>query len=99
MAKVNVSVTRQLTINTGNYESIKPTVTPSVTDLNPDDVGDAYLAMEEAISGLIRFEILACASDGKKVSEGLDRFCKNVVDNQAEIGENIEKSLNKLNSF
>jgi hypothetical protein len=92
-------VTRTLTINTGNYESIKPSVTLTVTDVDPDNVSDAYLAVEESLSGLISMEILNCASDGKKVSEGIDSYCRNVNGNMAEIGANIEKSLHELTKF
>jgi len=99
MAKVNLSVTRTLTINTGNYESIKPSVTLTVVDVDPDNVSDAYLAVEEAISGLIKMEILNCYSDGKKLSEGIDRYCRDVNNNMAEIGTNIEKSLHELSKF
>jgi hypothetical protein len=99
MAKVNLSVTRTLTINTGNYESIKPSVSLTVTDVDADNVGDAYLAVEEALTGLIKMEILNCASDGKKVSEGIDRYCRDVNSNMAEIGANVEKSLHELNKF
>ena len=99
MAKVNLSVTRTLTINTGNYESIKPSVSLTVTDIDPDNVGDAYLALEEAVTGLIKMEIMNCASEGKKVNEGVDRYCRDVHSNMAEIGENIEKSLHELNKF
>lgn len=92
-------MTRTLTINTGNYESIKPSVTLTVTDVDPDNVSDAYLAVEEALSGLISMEILNCASDGKKVSEGIDVYCRNVNGNMPEIGANIEKSLHELTKF
>jgi len=92
-------VTRTLTINTGNYESIKPSVTLTVVDVEPDNVGDAYLAVEEAITGLIKMEIMNCSSEGRKVSEGIDRYCRDVHDNMQEIGENIEKSLTELNKF
>ena len=99
MAKVNLSVTRTLTINTGNYESIKPSVTLTVADVDPEKVGDAYLALEEGISGLLKLEVMACASERQKAGEGLDRYCREVHSNMQEIGENIEKSLTELNKF
>lgn len=99
MAKINLSVTRTLTINTGNYESIKPSVTLTVTDIAPANVSDAYLALEEAITGLIKMEVLNCHSESRKVSEGIDRYCRDVHANMAEIGANIEKSLNELSKF
>jgi len=99
MSKVNISVSRTLTINTGNYASIKPSVSLTVTDVDSENVSDAYLAIEEALSGLIKMEIMNCASDGKKVGEGLDSYCRDVHNNLQQIGENIEKSLTELNKF
>ena len=83
----------------GNYESIRPTVTLTARDIAPENVGDAYLAVEEAITGLIKMEILNCHSEGRKVSEGLDSYCRDVHGNMAEIGANIEKNLTELNKF
>ena len=72
MADVDVSVTRSLTINTGNYESIRPTVTLTARGVAPENVDDAYLALEEAITGLLKMEILNCHSEARKVGDGLD---------------------------
>lgn len=99
MARVDVSVTRSLTINTGNYESIRPTVTLTARDISPENVGDAYLALEVAITGMLKMEVLNCHSEGRRVSDGLDRYCRDVNNNLQEIGENIEKSLNELCKF
>ncbi len=99
MAKLDVSVTRSLTINTGNYESIRPTVTLTAREIEADKVGDVYLSLEEALTGLIKLEIVSCASENRLVGDGLDRYCQDIVRRQEEIGEDIEKSLEKINDF
>lgn len=99
MANIDISVTRSLTINTGNYESIKPTVTLTARDIVPTNVADAYLALDDAISGLIKMEIVSCTGEMKKVSDGLDRYCTHVNSRMQEIGENIEQSFSKLSHF
>lgn len=99
MSKVDISVTRSFTVNTGNYESVKPTVTLTVRDVDPLNVSDAYLSLEGAVSGLIKLEILASAGEMTKVSEGLQRYCSTVYNNQAEIGKSIEENLEELNKY
>jgi len=96
MSKVDLSVTRSLTINTGNYESIRPTVTLTAREVDVKNAGDVYLSLDEALTGLLKLEIVNCVSENKLVNSGLDGYCKNVLRNQEEIGEGIERSLNSL---
>lgn len=70
-----------------------------MTDVEPDKVGDAYLALDDAITGLIKLEILGCTNELKQVNDGLTNYCREVLKNQAEIGDGIEKSLNRLTEF
>lgn len=99
MAKVDISLTRSLTINTGNYESIKPTVTISVRDVDPSKLGDLYQNIDEVLTGLIKFEILACAGEGKMVNSGIDQYCKGIVRNSATIGSEIDVALGKIEEY
>jgi hypothetical protein len=99
MAKVDISVTRSFTVNTGNYESVKPTVTMTVRDVDPLNVSDVYLSLEGAVSGLIKLEVLACAGEMTKISEGLKQYCSVVYQHQAEIGKSIEENLEELNKY
>lgn len=99
MAKVDVSVTRSMTINTGNYESIKPTVTLTVRDVDSNRVDDAYLALDKVIGGLFKMEVYACASEGHEVSKGLTDYVKYVGRNAEQIGSEIESSLKELDKF
>ncbi|KFZ26572.1 MAG: hypothetical protein KQ78_01208 [Candidatus Izimaplasma bacterium HR2] len=99
MALVDVSITRSLTVNVGNYESIKPTVTLTARDINPIDISGVYSAIDTAITGLIKFEIINCISESKLVNSGIDQHCKNVIKNSEEIGNEIEIALSKLEHF
>jgi hypothetical protein len=99
MAKVDVSITRSFTINTGNFESIKPTITLTATGVDPEKASDAYLHLDTAITGLMKIEIMSNYGEMKKVQEGLEGYCRNIQPNVPEIGEKIEKSLEKLNEL
>ena len=92
--KVDISVSRTLTINTGNYESIKPTVSLTVKDVDNDKVSDVYLSIETALTGLLKMEVLACKQEmDTKNSNGLDSYCNTVSSNIQQIGQLVEKHL------
>ena len=99
MAKIDISVTRSFTINTGNYESIKPTVTLTVKDVESDKASDAYLALDDAITGIMKIEIMNNVGEMKKVGDGLDRYCRDIQGKVPEIGAKVEESLEKLNEL
>jgi hypothetical protein len=95
--KVDINVSRTLTINTGNYESIRPSVSLTVKDVDNDKVSDVYLSLETALSGLLKMEILACKQEiDNKNSRGLVEYCNNVESNITQIGQLIEKHLIEL---
>ena len=98
--KVNVEVSRSLTLNVGDYESIKPQVTITATDVDADKAADAYLCIEEALTGLMQMEVMNCFAAKKKWGEhGGHKFCSDVVQNQEKIGTGVESALAKLNTL
>lgn len=99
MAKVDVSITRTITINTGNYQSIKPTVTLTVKDVDSGQVPEAYQALDEAATGLFQLEVVNNAMEMRKIEQGLDAYCREIVEGAEHTTQNIEDNLNKLNSL
>ena len=97
--KIDCSITRSLTINTGNYESIKPTVTLTVKDVEPSGLGEMYHSMDEVLTGLLKFEIINCSSEGRLVNSGLDEYCKTVVRNSESIGNDIDTALTNIDRY
>lgn len=99
MSKVDISVSRTLTINTGNYESIKPSVSITVKDVDITNTADVYLTLDDALTGLLQLEILNCSNEKEEVNDGLSQYCKVVEDNIVSIGDNIEKALIKMSEI
>ena len=94
MAKVDISVTKTLTLNLGNYESSKPTVTLTAKDIDANNVSDAYLALDAAATGLFQMEVLAISLEQSRIKKsGLGAYCTTVAQNREQIGQQIEKSL------
>ena len=99
MSKIDFSITRTLTINTGNYESIKPSVSLSIKDVEADKVSDAYLALDDALTGILKLEISNCSSELEKIHNGLSQYCRTVDSNVQQIGEGIERALNGIDEL
>lgn len=100
MAKVDISITKTLTLNLGNYESSKPTVTLTAKDVDADKVADAYLALDEAATGMFKLEVLATSLEQSRIKKsGIGAYCTTVAQNREAIGKNIEKSLNDLEAL
>ena len=49
MSKIDITVSRDMTINTGNYSSIKPSVTLTVKDVDATDAGVVYSNIAEVL--------------------------------------------------
>lgn len=49
MAKIDFTISRDATINTGNYSSIKPSVTITVKDVDSKDVTSKYKEVTQSI--------------------------------------------------
>ncbi len=99
MALVDITVSRTLTINTGNYGSIKPSVSMTIKDIESQKVGDAYLALEDVLSGMIKLEIANSESERILIDRGLSTYCRSVNTNIETIGCNIEKALEKIENL
>jgi hypothetical protein len=100
MAKMDISVTRTLTLGLGNYESAKPSITLTVKDVEAADVADAYLALDNVITGLFKLEVLAVVEEHSKIkTSGLNAYCSTGEQNRADIGAKIENSLVDLGKF
>lgn len=68
--------------------------------MDADKVGDVYLEMDKALGGLIQLEILNCASEGKAVeNDGVDHYCRNVINRQSTIGQDIDEALENITKY
>ena len=56
MAKANLKISRTMTVNCGNYESIKPTVELEVLGVPVEKVDTVYASMGEVLDNLFQLE-------------------------------------------
>lgn len=101
MSKTDVTISRTLTVSTGNFQSIKPSISFSVKDVDISNVSDVYVTMSEILNGLLKIEIMESNKELDNISKsgGLNSYCKTVTDNIERIGENIEKHLTQLDKY
>jgi hypothetical protein len=85
MAKVDFTISRDATINTGNYSSIKPSVTMTVKDIDSKDVTNKYKEVSQALDILMLMETIALGSEMESTQElGFKKYLAEImkVDNE-----------------
>lgn len=97
MKKIDINISRTLTINTGNYESIKPSVNLTVKDIDADQAENVYGNLQTIMDVLIKFEVVQATALSKSVNrKGIDDFCKDVLNESDNLGEEVNKALSEL---
>lgn len=96
MTLIDVNISRTLTINTGNYESIKPSVSISIKDVEVDKVADTYLALDDVLTGILKLEIANCSNELEKTRDGLSQYRETIDSNIQQIGNGIERALKDI---
>lgn len=93
---MDITVSRSFTINTGNYQSIKPQIDLTLKDVPLDKVSDVYIELNNVIEGMMKNEILNCKNEMTTISSGLNRYCEEVNSNLNNIGDSVENSLTEI---
>lgn len=55
--KIDVTVTKGITVNMGNYENVRPEITLNAKDINPDKVNLVYELLTEIADDMFSLEI------------------------------------------
>lgn len=55
--KVDVTVSKGMTVNMGNYENVRPEVTLTAKDVDPEDVNQTYDILAEIADDMFNIEI------------------------------------------
>jgi len=63
MSKMDISISRDATYNTGNYSSIKPSVTITIKDIDANDVLDKYKKASLVLDLLLMKETIALGNE------------------------------------
>lgn len=93
---MKITLSRSLTINTGNYQSIRPSVDLTIDDVPLDKAADVYIEMTHVIEGMLKNEVLRTKQEIDDISKSLISYCSTVEGNLSKIGDNVESSLNEI---
>lgn len=95
--KLDVTISRTFTINTGNYESIKPMVSVTAKEVDATKLDAAYSALDDVVTNLMRFETVNMYDEHSAIKErGLEKYCKTITGNNERLGGKIEEGMKAL---
>ncbi len=91
--KLDLSINRGMTINSGNYNSIKPNVSIIIKDVDIDKVKQVYEKISNVADSIFALEFI-------KLYDEMDTIKNNGLKNYREILENAVDVINKeLSTF
>lgn len=97
MSKIDITVSRDMTINTGNYSSIKPSITITVKDVEGKDISNMYEKLAGTLDSLMMLEIISLSDEMESVQEmGYKRY-KEMLGNSLEAQGGIDKAMKRIN--
>ena len=101
MNKCDVTITKKMTINTGNYSSIQPSVSITLKDVYVEDIEKTYKNIEVITSALF-FEEISSLSDLQNdfKTYGFNEIISktNVVEMKKDLKESI-KEISGISKF
>ncbi len=97
MSKIDIVVSRDLTINCGNYTSIKPSISLTVKDVEDIDIADTYKKMSDKLSTLLAVEIVALSNEMESAQEMGYKQYKKMIENAIDAHGGIDGFLNNIN--
>ncbi len=93
---MKVTVNRSMTINTGNFSSVKPSVELSV-DVGATDTEKAYNCLSEIASAMMALEFLCLSEEMQTInSVGWSRYADTLDHNESVIVKTIQENADKL---
>ena len=96
MSKCDLTVSRSMTINTGSYSSIKPSVSITLKDVDTYVTAEKYEQLAKVLDVLMLMETVALGSEMESCNAmGYKKFIENLekVDNALEMANNILETL------
>lgn len=93
MAKIDLTISRDATINTGNYSSIKPSVTMTVKDVDSENVPAKYKEIAQALDILMLMETIALGNEMETIQElGFRKYLAEImnVNDDKDLSETLE---------
>jgi hypothetical protein len=94
MSKVTVTIDRSMTINTANFSSIRPSVSVSANDIEPDKVGEIFAKLADLADALMAKETMSLYGEMSSVGElTISKYYEELKKSE----ENIDGAIKSFN--
>jgi len=95
-SKMDITLSRDLTINTGNYSSIKPSISVTLKDVDSNDIDMEYDRLSNLADALIALEVIKIGNEMNDImDEGFKTYLKSLNSNGIQIKNEILKFIRK----
>lgn len=96
MSKCDITVDRCMTINTGNYSTIKPAVSITLKDVEVGDVTEKYKKLSEALDVLMLLEVTKLGDEMNTINGGGFKNYLKVLEDVNEPLNILSKTVSEL---
>jgi len=95
--KLDINVSKTITVNTGNYSSVKPSVSITVKDVDVQHIKNVHKKVSDLVSNLLYEETVDMCDNSKTIQEvGIDHFLSSYEHLKNDIANENEKIINEL---
>ena len=96
--KVDITIGRTMTVNTGNYQSVKPTVSITLKDVDIGQGEEYGNALSDLVGELLKIETVKATGEIKELEkEGHMGYCKSILETIDDIEATITEKLGIIN--
>ena len=97
MSKLDINVSKKMTINTGNYSSIQPSVSITAKDVPIEDIKEAYNSLNVLTSFLFIQEVSVLSElQGDFKSMGIKKFLSEISKESGQVQSDVEEAIEKI---
>jgi len=98
MKKCDVTVNKKMTINSGNYSSIQPSVSVTIKDTYVEDIEDTYKNLEVIVDILLMEEIKSLSETQEEIQKlNVKKFLSSL--NTDNMTTELKKSIQNLSGM
>jgi len=91
MTKYDITLDRSMTLNTGNFSSIKPSVSITIKDIDKNKIDEEYKKLSNVLDAMLALETISISEEmGSALSMGHKEYVKNLENAK----NNMERVIN-----
>jgi glutamate synthase domain-containing protein 2 len=90
--KMDITITKAVTINTGNFGNVRPEVTLTIKDVDVENVEQETKELNDFATALFHLNTLSLLGEVKKADgEGIREYIRSLIEKTEEFEKTIEK--------